>query len=52
MQLKPIAEAVLAPELIVCDAFEVIAIDAVLAATVHTKPSVPPSDPGVSTFTV
>ena len=35
----------------VCVAFDVMAIEAVLAATEHDSASDPVSDPGVSTFT-
>ena len=48
---KPIARAVVAPALIVSVAFDVMAIEAVLAATEHDSASDPPFDPGVNTFT-
>ena len=51
VQDKPIARAVVAPALIVCVAFDVMAIEAVLAATEHDSESDPPFDPGVNTFT-
>ena len=51
MQVKPIARAVVAPALMVCVALDVIAIDAVFAATEQERASDPVSDPGVSTFT-